>query len=83
MDLSPFSLRSWQFHGFGAKQYLAQAIDRTIAEAQRYNITHLEFGVSLRHPRDYTGQPVISFMKRWPGCHRISPFILRTLSATL
>ena len=55
----PFSLRSWQFHGNGAKEYLAQAIDRTIAEAQRYKITHLEFGINvLRNSSVYTALPV-------------------------
>ena len=59
MTCQPFSLRSFQFHGNGAKQYLAQAMDRTIAEAQRYGITHLEFGINLlRHSTVYTGQPV-------------------------
>ena len=55
----PFSLRAWQFHGNGAKEYVTQAIDRTIAEAQRYKITHLEFGINLlRHSSVYTGLPV-------------------------
>lgn len=58
-DKPPFGLRSWQFHGNGAPRYLAEAMDRTIAEAVRYKITHLEFGINLlRHSSVYTGQPV-------------------------
>ena len=54
----PFSLRSWQYHGNGAKDYLAGAIDRTIAEALRYKITHLEFGINmLRNSSVYTALP--------------------------
>lgn len=59
MIKKPFSLRSWQFHGNGAKEYLAQAIDRSIAEAKRYKITHLEFGINLlRNSSVYTTKPV-------------------------
>lgn len=55
----PFALRSWHFHGNGAKEYLAAAMDRTIAEAIAHKLTHLEFGINLlRHSSVYTGQPV-------------------------
>lgn len=59
MTGQPFGLRSWQFHGNEAKGYLAQVMDRTIAEALRYKITHLEFSTNLlRNSSVYTALPV-------------------------
>ena len=68
MEYRPFSLRSWQFALNAGKEYLAASIDRTIAEAQRYQITHLEFcDNTMCNSSVYTSLPVAP-CRNWVLC---------------
>ncbi len=59
MSGQAFGLRAWQFLMNGGTGYLSDATDRAIAEAARYEITHLEFANNaLRNSGVYTSAPV-------------------------
>ncbi len=55
----PFQLRAWQLHTDAARDHLAEATQRAIAEAPRYDITHFEFtNTALCLGNAYTIDPV-------------------------
>ena len=55
----PFSLRGWQLQVIEDQTYISQLTDRSLAEAKRCGITHLEFNnFAFVLPSAYTSHPV-------------------------